>query len=196
MSARPGVDRRNNRIAVSIFATALFMLGMSFAAVPLYKMFCQVTGFGGTPRIAESASSVMGKKTLGVRFDANISPELDWSFKPDVNAIQLRTGKTVTIFYKVTNNSSQTQTAMATFNVFPDQAGSYFNKISCFCFTDKTLGPGETMELPVVFYLDPALESDETMKDVAGVTLSYTFIAKKARKTAAALPQPANKTGL
>ena len=99
------------------------------------------------------------------------------------------------MFYKVTNNSSETQTAMATFNVSPDQSGGYFNKISCFCFTDKTLGPGESMDMPVVFYLDPALENDETMRNVAGVTLSYTFIAKKKRKTAEAAGKK-EKTGL
>jgi cytochrome c oxidase assembly protein subunit 11 len=196
VSEQQAHNQRNNRIAFSVVGTALFMLGMSFAAVPLYKMFCQVTGFSGTPQIATSAPAAMGKRTLEVRFDANISPELDWSFKPDVNAMPVRTGKTVTIFYKVTNNSTQTQTAMAIYNVVPDQAGGFFNKISCFCFTDKTLGPGESMDMPVVFYLDPALESDETMRNVAGITLSYTFTRKKLQKTALAPEQKAEKPGL
>lgn len=195
MSTSVEQNAKNNRIALGVLAAALFMLGMAYAAVPLYKMFCQVTGFGGTPQVVKHESATMGKKTLNVRFDANVSPDLDWSFKPDVNSIRLRTGKTMTIFYKVTNNSSQTQTAMATYNVFPDQAGGYFNKISCFCFTDKTLGPGESMDMPVVFYLDPALESDETMRRVAGVTLSYTFIAKKKQRQAKA-PDRSGKTGL
>ncbi len=189
-------SRQNRKIAIAVAGTAAFMLAMAFAAVPLYQIFCQVTGFGGTPQIADKASATLGKRIMNVRFDANVSPELDWSFKPDVNSMKVRTGKTVTIFYKVTNNSSQTQTAMATYNVVPDQAGGFFNKISCFCFTDKTLGPGESMDMPVVFYLDPALESDSTMRNVAGVTLSYTFIAKKNQKSARGPAGKSNKTGL
>ncbi|MCC2099202.1 MAG: cytochrome c oxidase assembly protein [Hyphomicrobiales bacterium] len=198
MSQLSAQERSNKRLALSIFAVACLMLGMAFAAVPLYRMFCQVTGFAGTPVVAKTASATQGKRIMNVRFDANVSPELDWSFRPDVNSIDIRTGKTVTIFYKVTNNSSERQTAMATFNVSPDQAGGYFNKISCFCFTDQTLDPGQTVDMPVVFYLDPELEKDETMRNIAGVTLSYTFIAKKQtkQKSAAAPAKPSGKTKL
>ncbi|MGE3247719.1 MAG: cytochrome c oxidase assembly protein [Beijerinckiaceae bacterium] len=185
--ASPAVaaDRKNARVALSVLGVATLMLGMSFAAVPLYRMFCQVTGFAGTPVVAKAASATKGKRTLSVRFDANMSPELDWSFAPEQTSVEARTGETKTIFYKITNRSDKTVTAMATYNVTPDQAGGYFNKISCFCFTDKTLGPGESMELPVVFFLDPALESDETMQRVDSVTLSYTFVRPKGKKTAA-----------
>ncbi len=184
----PGTSpgRSNGRTAFVIAAVAFAMLGMSYASVPLYKMFCQVTGFGGTPRIAEGPSSIRGLRTLNVRFDANMSPEVNWAFAPEINEIRLRTGETKTVFYKVTNRSDRTVTAMATYNVSPDQAGSYFNKISCFCFTDKTLAPGESMDMPVVFYLDPALEKDETMKRVESVTLSYTFVAPKTKNSKAA----------
>lgn len=188
MQSQPGTspdnNRSNSRLAFTVLSVAVLMLGMSFAAVPLYRMFCQVTGFGGTPQIVQENAGKKGKRILTVRFDANVSPDLDWSFTPDVNTIQLRTGVTKTIFYKVTNRSDRTLTGVATYNVSPDQSGSYFNKISCFCFTNKTLKPGETMDMPVVFYLDPALESDETMKRVEGVTLSYTFVVAKPKKSA------------
>lgn len=194
MSNLTAQDRNNKRLALTILGVAFLMLGMAFAAVPLYRMFCQVTGFAGTPVVAKTESAVQGKRIMNVRFDANVSPELNWSFKPEINSIDVRTGKTVTIFYKVTNNSSERQTAMATYNVAPDQSGGYFNKIACFCFTDKTLEPGQTIDMPVVFYLDPALEKDETMRNVAGVTLSYTFIAKKQTKQKSAAA-PAATTG-
>lgn len=180
-------SRRNKRAAFSVLGVAVFMLGMSYAAVPLYEMFCRVTGFGGTPIVAQGPSATKGKRVLTVRLDANVSPGLDWSFEPEVNSIEARTGDTKTVFYKVTNRSDQTITAMATYNVAPDQSGGFFNKISCFCFTDKTLGPGESMDMPVVFYLDPALEKDETMKNVESVTLSYTFVIPKGKKKSAAI---------
>lgn len=179
--------KSHGRTAFSVVAVVFLMLGMSYAAVPLYKMFCQMTGFGGTPRIAEGPAAARGTRVLSVRFDANVSPTVNWTFAPEVNEIRLRTGETKTVFYKVTNRSDRTVTAMATYNVSPDQAGSYFNKISCFCFTDKTLQPGESLDMPVVFYLDPALEKDETMKRVESVTLSYTFVESKTKK-----PQAAN----
>ena len=178
---------RNRRAAFAVVAVVGLMLGMSYAAVPLYEMFCRVTGFAGTPRKVEGPAAARGMRVLTVRFDANVSPDVDWSFAPEITSIAARTGETKTIFYKVTNRSNQTVTAMATYNVSPDQAGAYFNKISCFCFTDKTLGPGESMDMPVVFYLDPALEKDETMKFVEGVTLSYTFVAPKGKKKTAAI---------
>ena len=178
--------RRNARVAWSVLGTAVFMLGMSFAAVPLYDMFCRVTGFGGTPRVAQHAPGALGERTLTVRFDANVDPSLGWKFEPEVNSIRLRTGETATIFYKVTNKSNRKAVGMATYNVAPDAFGPGFNKISCFCFTEQTLGPGESMEMPVVFFLDPALESAETMKRMESVTLSYTFMAVKAKTPVAA----------
>ena len=178
--------RRNARVAWSVLGTAVFMLGMSFAAVPLYDMFCRVTGFGGTPRVALHAPGELGERTLTVRFDANVDPSLGWKFEPEVNSIRLRTGETATIFYKVTNKSNREAVGMATYNVAPDAFGPWFNKISCFCFTEQTLGPGESMEMPVVFFLDPALESAETMKRMESVTLSYTFMAVKAKTPVAA----------
>ncbi len=184
--------RANRIVAISAFTVAALMVGATYAAVPLYKMFCQVTGFAGTPKVAEAAPALRGERTLSVRFDANVSPELNWSFAPEVTSIQLQTGATATVFYKVTNRSSKPVTGMALYNVAPDQAGAFFNKISCFCFNEQTLAPGESLDMPVVFFLDPALEKDEVMKNVEQVTLSYTFVPVRQPKPA---PVAARDTG-
>lgn len=169
------------KIAYSVAGAAFLMLGMSFAAVPLYDMFCRVTGFGGTPRVALEQAANLGERTLTVRFDANIGAGLDWSFEPEVGSMRLRTGQTATVFYKVTNRSDKETLGIATYNVAPNAFGPWFNKISCFCFTEQTLGPGESMDMPVVFFLDPELEKAETMRRMESVTLSYTFMAVKTK---------------
>lgn len=151
------------------------MLGLSFAAVPLYRFFCAATGYGGTPQIAKLSSPIRGQRDLIVRFDANVAPGLAWTFAPETQKLKLRTGETATVYYKITNRSDRVWTARAMFNVSPDSAGAYFDKIACFCFSEQKLKPHETVELPVVFFLDPALEKDASMKDVEEVTLSYTF---------------------
>lgn len=191
-SRSPAASASNKKVAIAVLSMAVFMGGMAYAAVPLYKLFCQITGFGGTPRISEVAPTGVGERTLNVRFDANMSSDLDWAFEADTTSIELRTGTTATIFYRVTNRTAQPLTGMATYNVTPHQAGSYFNKISCFCFTEQTLAPGETIDMPVVFYLDPALEKDEVMKKVPGITLSYTFVPVRQPKNA---PVAARETG-
>jgi cytochrome c oxidase assembly protein subunit 11 len=163
--------------------------------VPLYARFCAATGYGGTPRIAEAAPSTRGERTLTVRFDANTGGGIDWAFEPEIPSMRLRTGDTATVFYKATNHSKHPVTGIATYNVAPDQVGSYFNKIACFCFTEQTLQPGETLELPVVFFLDPALEKEESMNAVQSLTLSYTFMPvkqKSAPVTASSDPGKAN----
>jgi cytochrome c oxidase assembly protein subunit 11 len=171
--------RRQRLIAISAAAASLAMLGLSFAAVPLYRAYCAATGYGGTPQIAKLAPASRGERDLVVRFDANVAPGLAWTFSPETPEIKLRTGKTATIFYKITNKSDQAAVARAAFNVSPENAGAYFDKIACFCFNDQKLGPHETMELPVVFFLDPALENDATMAGVEAITLSYTLFAVK-----------------
>ena len=172
-------SRGNGRVAWSVFGVACFMLGMSFAAVPLYEMFCRVTGFGGTPMVAAAAPENRGERITRVLFDANVGPGLNWTFEPEVGSIRILNGETATVFYKVTNRSNQPQTGIATFNVAPNQFGGFFNKISCFCFTEQTLQPGESMDMPVVFFLDPALEKEETLRRMHSVTLSYTFMTVK-----------------
>ena len=173
--------RSDARIAYSVAGAAFLMLGLSFAAVPFYDMFCRVTGFGGTPRVALEEAANLGERTLTVRFDSNVGAGLNWSFEPEVGSMRLRTGQTATVFYKVTNRSDKETLGIATYNVAPNAFGPWFNKISCFCFTEQTLGPGESMDMPVVFFLDPELEKAETMRRMESVTLSYTFMAVKTK---------------
>jgi cytochrome c oxidase assembly protein subunit 11 len=166
---------RDAWIAIGVFVASLSMLGLSFAAVPLYRIFCARTGFAGTTQVAEAAPGTKGTRMLIVRFDANVAPGLDWSFAPETGQIKLLTGKTATVFFKVTNLSGTETAARAAYNVSPGQMGSYFDKLACFCFTEQHLGPHQTAEMPVVFFLDPALEHDETMNGIDEITLSYTF---------------------
>jgi cytochrome c oxidase assembly protein subunit 11 len=179
MQASPAQHRKHRRVAAIFGCVAIAMVGASYAAVPLYKIFCQHTGFGGTTQRAEGPSTVRGQRVMTVRFDANVGSGLPWSFAPEQPATSVRTGETATVFFKVHNNSQQTWAGTAAYNVSPDQSGSYFVKIACFCFSEQHLAPGETAEWPVVFYLDPDLEKDETMKGVGAVTLSYTFFPSK-----------------
>ena len=174
------MPQRSNRLpAVITVGVASLMLGMSFAAVPLYRMFCSMTGYGGTTQRVVSAPSAPGERTLTVRFDSNVAGGLPWAFEPETKQIALRTGETKTVFYRVTNLTDRAISATATYNVTPDQAGPFFDKLNCFCFSEQTLGPKETAEWPVVFFLDPALEKDDAMKRVDQLTLSYTFFESK-----------------
>ena len=183
-------SKRDRVVAASVALTAAVMLGAAFAAVPMYRLFCQMTGYGGTTQVAEKPPTHRGQRTLEVRFDTNIANGLPWTFAPEVSRVMLRTGETATVFFKVTNRSNEQVTGQAGYNVSPDQAGSFFDKINCFCFNEQTLGPKETVEMPVVFFLDPALEKDETMARVDAVTLSYTFYPVRSRPVAAAATAP------
>ena len=170
-------NAKNARVALVAASAALGMIGAAYAAVPLYFAFCKATGFAGTPQLAEAASATKGQRTLTVRFDANVAPGLDWSFEPEVSAIQVRTGATATVFFRARNRSQLPTAAIATFNVSPDISGGWFDKISCFCFSEQHLGPNESAEWPVVFFLDPRLEKDRDMDKVDVITLSYTLFA-------------------
>ncbi len=160
--------------------TALFlgllvfgMTGLAFASVPLYRIFCQVTGFGGaTVRAAEAPGAADGQ--IGMRFDANIDPALPWHFEP-AERERVRLGERTVVHYKATNLTGRPTTGRAIFNVTPVQAGGYFNKIECFCFTEQTLKPGESVNMPVVFFVDPKVREDEATKTIDEITLSYTF---------------------
>ncbi|WP_428029171.1 cytochrome c oxidase assembly protein [Ancylobacter sp.] len=189
--AAEGPERRRSRshrvVALSCAAFVATMVGAAYAAVPLYQMFCQVTGFGGATRVAGAAPTAPLERTVEVRFDANISPGLDWSFEPEARSVTVRVGETKLAFYRAHNRSSQPVTASATYNVTPAQSGYHFAKMQCFCFTDQTLQPGETLDMPVVFFVDPAFAEDPEMKGVKTITLSYTFFPK-------ATPLAAGKT--
>ena len=160
------------------------MVGLTYASVPLYRAFCAATGFAGTTQVAKAGPSHAGARTLTVRFDGNVGPGLPWTFTPEQPEITLRTGQTATVFYKVRNDAGRAITARAEYNVTPDVVGGYFDKISCFCFSEQTIGPNETVEMPVVFFLDPALERDKSMAAVDSVTLSYTFYPVRNRAVA------------
>lgn len=166
----------NNKFVVLICGgLTLGMLGMSFAAVPLYKIFCQVTGYAGTTQRADDTTGTILDRQITVRFDANVSMSLDWEFKPEVRAIKLNIGEKGTANYLAKNLSSETSFGTATFNVSPQQAGAYFNKIECFCFTEQKLNSGESQVMPVVFFVDPDIVNDPLLKNVKTITLSYTF---------------------
>jgi len=172
---RPASARENRRVAAMAALGAVAMVGAAYAAVPLYAAFCRATGYGGTPQIAKEATHLRGRRSLVVHFDANVAPGLAWAFEPEVPSATLKTGETATVYFRVHNREANESAAVAVFNVSPDNAGAWFDKISCFCFSEQHLGPHETAELPVVFFLDPKLEQDESMNGVNDLTLSYTL---------------------
>jgi cytochrome c oxidase assembly protein subunit 11 len=172
------------RTAVAAFALAAGMMGLGYASVPLYRMFCQVTGFGGTTqRVAESAlpKPVIGK-TINVRFDANHARELPWTFEPEKHLDQVTIGEREMAFYNAKNLSARTITGTAAFNVSPSSAGKYFSKIQCFCFTEQTLKPGEEVRMPVTYFVDPKILDDPDAGKIEEITLSYTFYPVDAGK--------------
>ncbi|HEV7324380.1 MAG TPA: cytochrome c oxidase assembly protein [Bosea sp. (in: a-proteobacteria)] len=170
---------RNRRTVLACSAAVLAMTGLSFAAVPLYNLFCKVTGFAGTPMIGTAATGKTSDRVVSVAFDANVAPALGWRFEAERTEIKAQVGVTQTVFYKITNTSSRPMTGIATYNVQPNQSGAYFVKIQCFCFTETTLQPGETLEAPVVFYIDPEIELNRELASLKSITLSYTYFPSK-----------------
>jgi len=167
---------RSNRAVVLVCLTFLgTMLGMSYAAVPLYDLFCRVTGYGGTTQRVAQYSDVILDREVTVRFDANVAGGLPWEFKPAAREVKVRIGETTQAHYAAKNVFSKPTSGRATFNVTPQLAGAYFMKVECFCFTDNELAPGETMDMPVVFYVDPAILDVPELKNIGTITLSYTF---------------------
>jgi cytochrome c oxidase assembly protein subunit 11 len=164
---------------------AVAMLGMAFAAVPLYRMFCEATGFAGTTQRASKASDTILDRAVRVRFDANIGGGLAWSFEPALRTVDVRVGENTLVFYRATNTSERPLSGSATFNVTPEVAGLYFNKLECFCFTEQRLEAGETVEMPVSFYIDPLIVKDKDARRVSEITLSYTFYPVERPKAAA-----------
>ena len=173
----PALRKRHRALAAWCFALVVAMVGAAYAAVPLYRLFCQVTGFDGTPRIATSAPSVVLDKTVAVRFDGNVAPGLPWRFEPVQNTVEARIGESMLVFYRATNTSDRAVKGTATFNVFPEVAAVYFNKVQCFCFTEQVLEPGQSIEFPVSFFVDPEIVNDKDARKVTHITLSYTFHA-------------------
>jgi cytochrome c oxidase assembly protein subunit 11 len=188
---------RNRNTAIVCSAVVAGMVGLSFAAVPLYQLFCQVTGFGGTTQRAEAVAGPVLERTMKVRFDGNVGPGLAWDFKPVERQIELKVGEQAMGTYRATNVSDRPTTGTATFNVSPSLAGAYFVKIECFCFTEQTLEPGESVDMPVMFYIDPHIVDDRDVANLGTITLSYTFypVEQPARvsQAAAALPETAQQ---
>lgn len=175
------MNRRGSTLKAKLTGLVLFglaggMVGLSFAAVPFYRWFCQVTGYGGTPRTdARAAPSTIEDRVVTVYFDANVNSKLPWRFRPERREIQARLGETVLAFYTARNDSAAPVTGTATFNVTPHSVGRYFDKIDCFCFTEQTLAPGQETRMPVTFFVDPGIAKDPVTRNVGAITLSYTF---------------------
>ncbi|WP_159587651.1 cytochrome c oxidase assembly protein [Chelativorans xinjiangense] len=170
--------RRKRRTAAMLAALVLGMVGLSFAAVPLYRLFCQVTGYGGTTQVATAAPE-QSERRITVRFDANVAANMAWAFSAP-KPVELALGETGLVAYTGRNPTNRPILGTATYNVTPAQAGVYFNKIQCFCFTEQLLMPGEEKEFPVSFFVDPAIEDDPDLASVTTITLSYTFFDKGA----------------
>ena len=181
-----GIENKNLRLAMMAFGIALAMVALGFASVPLYRMFCQVTGFAGTTQVGTESDAAIaanlaksaGTPPISIRFDGNTDPGLPWDFAPERTTDTVQIGIRELAFFTAKNNSSKPITGTATFNVEPEQAAPYFNKIQCFCFTEQPLQPGEEVRMPVLFYVDPAALDDPNMDGVEQITLSYTFHAK------------------
>ena len=178
------------------FLVVAFMVGMSYAAVPLYEVFCKVTGFGGTPQVAQEGARPVIDRTVAVRFDSNVDPNLSWRFEPLQREVRVRLGEEKLVFFRATNVSQRPIVGTATFNVTPERTGRWFNKIQCFCFTEQLLQPGQSVDMPVVFFVDAEMAGDRRYDDIRTITLSYTFYEAKTERAKTLLGgTPANGTG-
>src|SRR6202012_5986408 len=174
-SSRRGLTRDATVAAICGFVVVL-RVGAAYAAVPFYNWFCRATGFNGTTQVATSTpTSAPLQRKVAVRFDSNVAGGLPWKFEPEQTEIEIRIGEVVTVYYTVTNQSARTTTGQAAYNVAPLTVGRYFQKINCFCFTEQTMAPGETRQMPVVFYVDPSVVKDSDNDGLNTITLSYTF---------------------
>jgi cytochrome c oxidase assembly protein subunit 11 len=185
----------NRRTAVLFASIAAGMFGLAYASVPLYKLFCQVTGYGGTTQRAEAAPDHAIDRWMTVSFNADVAPDLPWAFRPVERSVRVRVGEPMLIHYVAENIGTETVVGTATFNVTPSKVGPHFNKLECFCFTEQVLKPGEKVEMPVTFFLDPDLTKDKHMDAVGAVTLSYSFFRAKSQegaRTLAAAPAAPN----
>jgi cytochrome c oxidase assembly protein subunit 11 len=185
MAESSSLQHKMHRTAIACVGIVAGMVGLAYASVPLYDLFCKVTGFGGTPIVRDANGSEVMDRTIAVRFDSNVAPGLNWRFAPEKPEVTVKLGETTTVTYKVTNTGDKASTGIATYNVQPDLAGTYFSKLECFCFTEQTLQPGETLESAVVFYVDPRLAQDNDVKDLTSLTLSYTYFPSKGGKPVA-----------
>jgi cytochrome c oxidase assembly protein subunit 11 len=178
-SMQDGLDRKLKRTLFGCIGLVAVMVGAAYAAVPLYSLFCKLTGFAGTPLIASENGSVVGSKQFLVQFDSNVAPGLAWRFAPEQPKLEVRVGETMTVFFRITNLSDRETTGMATYNVQPELIAPYFNKLQCFCFNEMVLKPHESVDVPVVFFIDPEAAKNRDLDKIAAISLSYTFFASK-----------------
>lgn len=191
------VRRRNRRVAIICVAALTLMVGAAFAAVPAYRAFCQVTGFDGTVRKADAAPTQVLDRTLLIHFDTNVRGDLPWEFEAEQNSQTLKIGETGTAFFTVTNTSDRAITGRAVYNVVPETAGPYFRKLECFCFSDQTILPGQTVEFPMIYFVDPEYAEDFETRGKGEITLSYTYFPSVKPSETAQLQQvaPASPLG-
>lgn len=187
---------RHGRTALLLSGIVVTMIGATFAAVPLYEIFCRATGFAGTPLRADAPSQMSGAKMVTVRFSGTVQSQLPWRFAPETPTLTLKVGENGLMAFRATNLSSQPMVGTATFNVTPEKAAPYFAKTACFCFTEQRLEPGQSVDMPVAFFVDPAIADDPGTRDIHSITLSYTFFraADDPGRRAAALAVPPGTT--
>ena len=173
--ARTPDSRKNRRVVLPLVALVVGSGALAFASVPLYRLFCQVTGFGGTPQVATAAPAVPLDRVMTIRFNADTDPHLPWVFQPAQREIRIQVGEQALAFYRATNKAAEPVVGHAVFNVTPHKAGAYFDKIDCFCFSEQRLEPGESVDMPVTFFIDPEIAKDRKMDGIQTITLSYTF---------------------
>ena len=173
---------KNARLAWTLAATVGGMLALAYAASPLYDMFCRATGFGGTPQVAQQGERPVLSRTVKVRFDSNVDANLPWRFTPLEREVKVKLGEEKLAFYRVTNSSQRPIVGTSTYNVTPEHAGAWFNKLQCFCFTEQLLLPGQSIDMPVVFFVDPEMDKDRRYDNVRTITLSYTFFEAKTER--------------
>lgn len=180
-------ENRNTRVMAICGLVAVSMVGAAYASVPLYDLFCRVTGYGGTTQVAQyNDESRILDRTVEIRFDASREAGFPWTFEPVQRSMTVRLGETQIAFYRATNNSDRAVTGTATYNVTPYKAAPFFSKLECFCFTEQTLQPGESIEMPVLFFVDAEMDEDDRYDDVRTITLSYTFFESQADVAGAA----------
>jgi len=187
--------RRNARTGVVLIGIVVGMVGLSFASVPLYRLFCQVTGYGGTTQVAEVAPGAATERVIKVRFNADTAPELPWHFRPVQREIVLRVGESGLAYFRARNLAEVAVTGTSTFNVTPLKAGQYFNKVQCFCFTEQRLEVGQELDMAVSFFIDPEILSDRNLDEVKTITLSYTFFRAPGNEEAEADSTGAKRSG-
>ena len=170
------MKKNNLKITFSLIFLVSFMFFLTFAAVPLYKLFCQVTGYGGTPKIVNVKDQInVSEKKIKIEFNSDVNKKLNWSFKPEQRSMESKIGDSILAFYKAKNHGNKRVTGIATYNILPFEAAQYFNKVDCFCFENQTLEPGEEVLFPVNFYIDPKILDDPSVKHLNSIVLSYSF---------------------